>query len=169
MFCYHMCRHVVLGFSECGNYLISYCCQISLAPPTTFYHYSLHWWHFDLYKRLHLVSSENPFPYAQSMKFTLSFKVGSYDLFRDEVINRELHLIVCQSIGQQDVVVLGCRYAAVLSVFSPGFLYGGVHCTVEVITILQEWCYHSITINKGGTFSALWAIHCHYRLVQFPP
>ena len=46
------CRHVVLGFSGCGHYIISYCCEVSLAPPTTFYRYSLHWWNFDLYRKL---------------------------------------------------------------------------------------------------------------------
>jgi hypothetical protein len=37
-------------------------------------------------------------------------QVASYDLFRDEAIHCELHLIVCQSTDHQHAIVLGCRY-----------------------------------------------------------
>ena len=36
-------------------------------------------------------------------------QVASYDLFRDEAIHCELHLIVCQSTDQH-MIVIGCRY-----------------------------------------------------------
>lgn len=113
-----MCRHVVLGFSGCGHYIISYRCEVSLAPPTTFYRYSLHWWKFDLYKKLHQVCALYQFPPLPSPGLPdilqLPSQVASYDLFRDEAIHCELHLIVCQSIDQQHVIIIGCRYVHVV-------------------------------------------------------
>ena len=45
-FCF---RHVILGFTKSGKYLISYCLKIESddASPVPCYHYSLHWWQFD--------------------------------------------------------------------------------------------------------------------------
>lgn len=45
-FCF---RHVILGFTKSGKYLISYCLKIESddASPVPSYHYSLHWWQFD--------------------------------------------------------------------------------------------------------------------------
>ena len=45
-------RHVVLGFTKNGRYLISYCLQIDNndTSPMPRYIYSLHWWEFNLGK-----------------------------------------------------------------------------------------------------------------------
>ena len=131
-----MCRHVVLGFSGCGHYVISYCCEVSLAPPTTFYRYSLHWWNFDLYKKLRQVWALTTF--TTHYHPPLYTQVASCDLFRDEAIDCELHLIVCQSIDQRHVIVLGCRYVQCIHVFK---------CRYNIICM---YCTHTLFFCVGG-------------------
>lgn len=47
-------RHVVLGFSQKGDCIISYRCTINFQK----YVYWLFWWHFDINKRLSLASPD---------------------------------------------------------------------------------------------------------------
>ena len=59
-----VCRHVVLGFSRCGQLLLSYSCELDVTA--THSTYTLHWWTFLLYSPLQHVSTSNiicTFPY----------------------------------------------------------------------------------------------------------
>lgn len=46
--------HVFLGFSKCGQFLLSYTtttADVDLVGFGVYYHYRLHWWLFLPYKR----------------------------------------------------------------------------------------------------------------------
>lgn len=47
-------RHVILGFTKDGRYLISYCLRIDSddSSPLPHYVYSLHWWQFNQHRPL---------------------------------------------------------------------------------------------------------------------
>lgn len=47
-------RHVILGFTKNGRYLISYCLKIENddSSPLPCYVYSLHWWEFNQHRPL---------------------------------------------------------------------------------------------------------------------
>ena len=47
-------RHVILGFTKNGRYLISYCLKIDNddSSPLPSYVYSLHWWEFNQHRPL---------------------------------------------------------------------------------------------------------------------
>lgn len=58
-FIYNYYRHVLLGFTKSGEYLMSYCQKIESDNAFGFssYTYTLHWWRFNLMKPLHEVAN----------------------------------------------------------------------------------------------------------------
>lgn len=51
------CRHVFLGFSKSGQFVLSYTLHVEQDEQTAYpvYVYRLQWWHFVPYKRLRKV------------------------------------------------------------------------------------------------------------------
>ncbi|XP_046844713.1 uncharacterized protein LOC124438581 [Xenia sp. Carnegie-2017] len=79
--------HVLLGFTNCGEYVISYL-QDRDSHSLPFYKYTLHWWKFDLRRPLR--------------------EVCSVSLFEERSIMGELKLLVCQTFNDDRIVVHGC-------------------------------------------------------------
>ena len=88
--------HVLLGFTKCGEYLLSYFKEIQELVTVTFglpsnsYKYTMHWWKFNLRKPLQQVSHVS--------------------LFVGEVITDELLLNVCHTLNDNRILVHGCAY-----------------------------------------------------------
>lgn len=53
-FCPHPHRHIFLGFSKCGRYVLSYTSS-SGDDDFSFYIYHLYWWEFNVHSKLKLV------------------------------------------------------------------------------------------------------------------
>lgn len=56
-------RHIFLGFSKCGRYVLSYTSS-SGDDDFSFYIYHLYWWEFNVHSKLKLVG---PGPVPNSM------------------------------------------------------------------------------------------------------
>jgi hypothetical protein len=80
--------HVILGFSRCGQLLLSYLSELDVTATQS--NYTLHWWRFLGNCPLRHVMKE--------------------PLFRGEPVPAELHLVVCQTPPPMHTVVVGCRY-----------------------------------------------------------
>ncbi|EDV23475.1 uncharacterized protein TRIADDRAFT_58134 [Trichoplax adhaerens] len=81
---------VFLGFTKDGQRLLSYSCNISTNQSTGFapvYKYTLYWWNFNLNQPL--------------------TKYKSIRLFRDEEIQQQLKIILCESINDKYTVIVG--------------------------------------------------------------
>lgn len=50
----HLCgsRHIFLGFTKCGRYVLSYTSDCGEDDDFSFYTYHLYWWEFNLHSRL---------------------------------------------------------------------------------------------------------------------
>lgn len=46
------CRHIFLGFTKCGRYVLSYTSDCGEDDDFSFYTYHLYWWEFNLHSRL---------------------------------------------------------------------------------------------------------------------
>jgi hypothetical protein len=79
--------HVILGFSRCGQLLLSYLSELDVTATQS--NYTLHWWRFLGNCPLRHVMKE--------------------PLFRGEPVPAELHLVVCQTPPPMHTVVVGCR------------------------------------------------------------
>ncbi|CAB3999833.1 Hypothetical predicted protein [Paramuricea clavata] len=81
--------HVLLGFTKCGEYLMSYYKElqddVSFGLPM--YKYTLHWWKFNLRRPLQ--------------------QVCHVLLFVGEVITEDLLLIVCHTLNDNRILVHG--------------------------------------------------------------
>ena len=85
-------------------------------------------------------------------------QVASYDLFRDEAIHCELHLIVCQSIDQQHVIVIGCRYV--------------VSCTCAYLVCYSMYCKCTCTCTctcRGSRDNDDEHRACYVSILPRPP
>lgn len=49
LFCF---RHIFLGFTKCGRYVLSYTSDYGEDDDFSFYIYHLYWWEFNLHSRL---------------------------------------------------------------------------------------------------------------------
>ena len=85
-------------------------------------------------------------------------QVASYDLFRDESIHCELHLIVCQSIDQQHVIILGCRYMYVRKLMSVHMCMHPTHDPC-VVFFLCRGCRDKDDEQRA----------CYVSILQCPP
>ena len=45
-------RHIFLGFTKCGRYVLSYTSDCGEDDDFSFYTYHLYWWEFNLHSRL---------------------------------------------------------------------------------------------------------------------
>jgi hypothetical protein len=54
-------RHIFLGFSKCGRYVLSYTSS-SGDDDFSFYIYHLYWWEFNVHSKLKLVRPGRPAP-----------------------------------------------------------------------------------------------------------
>lgn len=59
------CRHIFLGFTKCGRYVLSYTSDCGEDDDFSFYTYHLYWWEFNLHSRLKQVK-QNEFIYRRS-------------------------------------------------------------------------------------------------------
>lgn len=53
-------RHIFLGFTRCGRYVLSYTSDCGEDDDFSFYTYHLYWWEFNLHSRLKQVSGRKP-------------------------------------------------------------------------------------------------------------
>ena len=51
-------RHVFLGFTKCGRYVLSYTSDCGEDDDFSFYTYHLYWWEFNLHSRLKQVNEK---------------------------------------------------------------------------------------------------------------
>lgn len=56
LFCF---RHIFLGFTKCGQYVLSYTSDYGEDDDFSFYIYHLYWWEFNLHSRLKQVKKAN--------------------------------------------------------------------------------------------------------------
>lgn len=52
-------RHIFLGFTKCGRYVLSYTSDCGEDDDFSFYTYHLYWWEFNLHSRLKQVKKKN--------------------------------------------------------------------------------------------------------------
>ncbi|XP_025905652.1 DDB1- and CUL4-associated factor 15, partial [Nothoprocta perdicaria] len=78
-------RHIFLGFSKCGRYVLSYTSSGG-DDVFSFYMYHLYWWEFNVHSRLRLVRQVR--------------------LFQDEEIYSDLYLTVCEWPGDSSKVIV---------------------------------------------------------------
>lgn len=45
-------RHIFLGFTKCGRYVLSYTGDLGEDDDFSFYTYHLYWWEFNMHSRL---------------------------------------------------------------------------------------------------------------------
>ncbi|XP_039573159.1 coiled-coil and C2 domain-containing protein 1A-like, partial [Passer montanus] len=76
-------KHIFLGFSKCGRYVLSY---TSSSDDFSFYLYHLYWWEFNVHSKLRLVRQVR--------------------LFQGEEIYSDLYLTVCEWPGDSDKVIV---------------------------------------------------------------
>lgn len=57
LFCF---RHIFLGFTKCGRYVLSYTSDYGEDDDFSFYIYHLYWWEFNLHSRLKQVKKAGP-------------------------------------------------------------------------------------------------------------
>lgn len=51
-------RHIFLGFTKCGRYVLSYTSDCGEDDDFSFYTYHLYWWEFNLHSRLKQVKKK---------------------------------------------------------------------------------------------------------------
>ncbi|XP_028403865.1 uncharacterized protein LOC114526458 [Dendronephthya gigantea] len=82
--------HVLLGFTKCGKYLLSYYKELQDDVSFGLFKYTLHWWKFNLRRPLQ--------------------KVSHVSLFVGEHIAEDLLLIVCHTLNDNRILVHGYAY-----------------------------------------------------------
>ncbi|XP_031720700.1 DDB1- and CUL4-associated factor 15 isoform X2 [Anarrhichthys ocellatus] len=79
-------RHVFLGFTKCGRYILSYTSDCGEDDDFSFYTYHLYWWEFNLHSRLK--------------------QVHHVRLFAGEEIYSDLYLTVCEWPNDHSKIVI---------------------------------------------------------------
>ena len=69
-------RHVVMGLTQCGQFLLTYTYNVELSGTNTIYKYLLHWWAFTPNR--------------------VARKVAEVTLFGNFTIYRELNIVIAQ-------------------------------------------------------------------------
>lgn len=115
-------RHIFLGFSKCGRYVLSYTSS-SGDDDFSFYIYHLYWWEFNVHSKLKLVLCPPPAPDPPSLPpgdspglwgrppslYPLP-QVRQVRLFQDEEIYSDLYLTVCEwPSDSSKVIVFGFK------------------------------------------------------------
>ncbi|XP_065676125.1 uncharacterized protein LOC101236399 isoform X3 [Hydra vulgaris] len=126
--------HIFLGFSADGQYLVSYRCEMITDVDlmvSVRYQYFLYWWLFHLWKPLQ--------------------KIRKVELFVNENISQELHLLFCESFQNEYIVVHGSTYN------SNDYSENGSLCYLSVIPT---------NVNSESKY----AINLRYELLPpYPP
>lgn len=79
VYSYLLCsRHIFLGFTKCGRYVLSYTSDCGEDDDFSFYIYHLYWWEFNLHSRLKQVKERNIYLlpgncHIQSSVFTIKY------------------------------------------------------------------------------------------------
>lgn len=68
-------RHIFLGFTKCGRYVLSYTSDCGEDDDFSFYIYHLYWWEFNLHSRLKQV---NRFPSIDRINYCMYSQVCNY-------------------------------------------------------------------------------------------
>uniref|UniRef100_A0A3Q2W5H7 DDB1 and CUL4 associated factor 15 n=1 Tax=Haplochromis burtoni TaxID=8153 RepID=A0A3Q2W5H7_HAPBU len=79
-------RHIFLGFTKCGRYVLSYTSDCGEDDDFSFYTYHLYWWEFNLHSRLK--------------------QVHHVRLFAGEEIYSDLYLTVCEWPNDHSKIVI---------------------------------------------------------------
>uniref|UniRef100_A0A4W5KLD8 DDB1- and CUL4-associated factor 15 WD40 repeat-containing domain-containing protein n=1 Tax=Hucho hucho TaxID=62062 RepID=A0A4W5KLD8_9TELE len=79
-------RHIFLGFTKCGRYVLSYTSDCGEDDDFSFYTYHLYWWEFNLHSRLK--------------------QVHHVRLFTGEDIYSDLYLTVCEWPNDHSKIVI---------------------------------------------------------------
>lgn len=79
LFCF---RHIFLGFTKCGRYVLSYTSDYGEDDDFSFYIYHLYWWEFNLHSRLKQVKTAD-FHMVKDLLYATSSVVYSINFFSE--------------------------------------------------------------------------------------